>query len=44
MFRRPLAYFAYCPTAGLQPFDDLGHRKVLYAPPVVRTAMTYLTR
>jgi len=33
-----------CPTAGLQPFDDLGHRKILYAPPVVRTAVTYLMR
>lgn len=35
---------AACPTAGLQPFDDLGHRKILYAPPVVRTAVTYLVR
>jgi pimeloyl-ACP methyl ester carboxylesterase len=28
----------------LQAFDGLGHRKILYAPPVVRAATTYLTR
>ena len=28
----------------LQPFDDLGHRKILYAPPVVRAALTYVVR
>lgn len=30
------------PAAQLQPFDELGHRKILYAPPVVRTAVSYL--
>jgi pimeloyl-ACP methyl ester carboxylesterase len=28
----------------LQAFDGLGHRKILYAPPVVRAATTYLIR
>lgn len=35
---------AACPAAGLQAYDGLGHRKILYAPPVVRTAVTYLLR
>jgi pimeloyl-ACP methyl ester carboxylesterase len=35
---------ASCPMSKLQPFDDLGHRKILYAVPAVRTAMTYLLR
>ena len=30
--------------AELQLFDGLGHRKILYAPPVVRAATTYLLR
>jgi pimeloyl-ACP methyl ester carboxylesterase len=34
---------AYSP-ARLQPCDDLGHRKILYAPPVVRSAAAYLLR
>jgi pimeloyl-ACP methyl ester carboxylesterase len=33
---------AACPSARLQSFDDLGHRRILYAPPVVRAAMSYL--
>lgn len=33
---------AGCPSAQLQAFDDLGHRKILYAPPVIRAALTYL--
>jgi pimeloyl-ACP methyl ester carboxylesterase len=35
---------AACANAELQPLDDLGHRKILYAPPVVRAAATYLLR
>jgi predicted alpha/beta-fold hydrolase len=35
---------ASCPMAKLQPFDDLGHRKILCAAPAVRTATTYLMR
>jgi pimeloyl-ACP methyl ester carboxylesterase len=27
----------------LQAFDDLGHRKILYAPPVIRAALAYVT-
>lgn len=30
--------------AELQAFDDLGHRKILYAPPAVRSASAYLMR
>jgi pimeloyl-ACP methyl ester carboxylesterase len=33
---------AGCPGAELLAFDDLGHRKILYAPPVVRAAISYL--
>ena len=33
-----------CRFAELQTFDDLGHRKILYAPPVIRAAATYLIR
>jgi pimeloyl-ACP methyl ester carboxylesterase len=31
-------------SAYLQAFDGLGHRKILYAPPVVRAAASYLAR
>ena len=33
-----------CKGARLQAFDHLGHRKILYAPPVIRAATTYLLR
>ena len=33
---------AACPTATLAPFDNLGHRNILFAPPVIRAAVTYL--
>lgn len=32
-----------CPTAKLKIFDGLEHRKVLYAPPVIRTAVKFLS-
>jgi pimeloyl-ACP methyl ester carboxylesterase len=32
---------AACPRATLIGVDDLGHRKILYAPPVVRAAAAY---
>jgi pimeloyl-ACP methyl ester carboxylesterase len=32
------------PAAQLQEFDGLGHRKILYAPPAIRTATTFLSR
>jgi pimeloyl-ACP methyl ester carboxylesterase len=35
---------AACGRAELQAFDGLGHRKILYAPPVVRAATAYLAR
>jgi pimeloyl-ACP methyl ester carboxylesterase len=35
---------ARCDTARLEAFEDLGHRKILYAPPVVRAATSYLLR
>lgn len=35
---------ARCPLAELKAFDGLGHRKILYAPPVIRAAVAYLTR
>ena len=31
-----------CPSARLCPFDGLGHRTILYAPPVMRTVMREL--
>ena len=31
-----------CPKATLAPFDNLGHRNILFAPPVIRAAVTYL--
>lgn len=34
---------ATCPGATLLPFDNLGHRNILYAPPVVRAAIAFLT-
>lgn len=35
---------AACSSARLQPCDGFGHRKILYAPPVVRAAASYLIR
>ena len=35
---------AACSVAQLQPCDGLGHRRILYAPPVVRSAAAYLLR
>lgn len=32
-----------CPTATLAGVDGLGHRKILFAPPVVRAAIAFLT-
>ena len=33
---------ASCALAELRPFDGLGHRKVLYAPPLIHAAVDYL--
>jgi len=35
---------ASVPIAELQPFDDFGHRAILYAPPAVRAAAAFLNR
>jgi pimeloyl-ACP methyl ester carboxylesterase len=43
-FRTSEEIAASCTLARLQLFDDLGHRKILYAPPVVRAAAAYLMR
>ena len=32
-----------CPKATLQPVDGFGHRNILFAPPVIRAAVSYLT-
>lgn len=34
---------AACPTARLLAVDGLGHRNILFAPPVIRGALSYLT-
>jgi pimeloyl-ACP methyl ester carboxylesterase len=43
-FRNAEEIVACCPVAELQAFEGLGHRKILYAPPVVRAATSYLLR
>jgi len=43
-FRNAQEIAASSRRARLQPFDDLGHRKILYAPPVVRAALSYVVR
>jgi pimeloyl-ACP methyl ester carboxylesterase len=35
---------AHASRVELQAFDDLGHRKILYAPPAVRAAATFFAR
>lgn len=35
---------AHCPLAEVQGFDNLGHRKILFAPHVIRAAVAFLTR
>jgi len=34
---------ATCPKAELKAFDGLGHRNILFAPPVIRAAISYLS-
>ena len=34
---------AACPKAELRAVDGLGHRNILFAPPVIRAALSYLT-
>jgi len=34
---------AACPMAELKAFDGLGHRNILFAPPVIRAAISYLS-
>lgn len=43
-FRNAEEIAAACPEATLVPFDGLGHRNILFAPPVIRAAVSYLTQ
>jgi pimeloyl-ACP methyl ester carboxylesterase len=43
-FRNAEEFAAASPHVELQLFDGLGHRKILYAPPVVRAATSYVMR
>jgi pimeloyl-ACP methyl ester carboxylesterase len=43
-FNSGKAIAAACPAARLMPFDGIGHRTILYAPPVVRAVMNELAR
>jgi pimeloyl-ACP methyl ester carboxylesterase len=43
LFRNAEEIAACCPAAELAPFDGLGHRNILFAPPVIRAALSYLT-
>ncbi len=43
-FRNAEEIAAACPKAELMAFDGLGHRNILFAPPVIRAAVAYLTR
>jgi pimeloyl-ACP methyl ester carboxylesterase len=43
MFRSAEEIVAACPLAELAVFDGLGHRNILFAPPVIRAAVSYLT-
>jgi pimeloyl-ACP methyl ester carboxylesterase len=42
-FRNAEEIRAACPRAELRAFDGLGHRNILFAPPVIRAAISYLT-
>lgn len=42
-FRNAEEIVAACPAAELAAFDGLGHRNILFAPPVIRAALSYLT-
>jgi pimeloyl-ACP methyl ester carboxylesterase len=41
-FRNAEEIVAACPRARLQAVDGLGHRNILFAPPVIRAAVSYL--
>lgn len=43
VFRNAEEIAAACPQAELRAFDGLGHRNILFAPPVIRAALSYLT-
>lgn len=42
-FRNAEEIVAACPRAELLALDGLGHRNILFAPPVIRAALSYLT-
>ena len=43
-FRHAEEIAAACPLAELKAFDGLGHRNILFAPPVIRAALSYLSQ
>ncbi|MCC7251213.1 alpha/beta fold hydrolase [Hyphomicrobium sp.] len=43
VFRHAEEIAAACPKATLLAFDGLGHRNILFAPPVIRAALSYLS-
>ncbi len=43
VFRNAEEIVAACPKAQLLAVDGLGHRNILFAPPVIRGALSYLT-
>jgi pimeloyl-ACP methyl ester carboxylesterase len=42
VFQNAEEIVAQCPKAELLPVDGLGHRNILFAPPVIRAALSYL--
>lgn len=42
-FRRAEEIVAACPLTELRAFDGMGHRNILFAPPVIRAALSYLS-
>jgi pimeloyl-ACP methyl ester carboxylesterase len=43
VFKNAEEIAAKCPKAELLPLDGLGHRNILFAPPVIRAVLSYLT-
>ena len=42
-FENAVEIAALCPKSEVKAFDGLGHRNVLFASPVIRAAVAYLT-
>lgn len=43
VFKNAEEIAAQCPKAELLPVDSVGHRNILFAPPVIRAALSYLS-